>query len=217
MDPRAKADTLLHPVRLRIVQAFMLDESMTVAELGRILGDVPQASLYRHLNRLVDAGFVDVVAERPAGGATERVYAVVPEAVSLTAEDVASLEPADHMRYFTAFCAALMGSFDRYLQRDRIDFAADGVGYRSVSLWLNDEEFQQLLLEMNRPFREAVHNKPKPGRHRRLFATVVMPDGSDDEDFTAPDAPLKKSSVAEGEAGLSPEGDGPIEREQETE
>lgn len=177
MDPRAKADTLLHPVRLRIVQAFMLDDAMTVADLGRVLGDVPQATLYRHLNRLVDAGFVKVVEERPAGGATERVYTVVPEAVTLTAEDAASLGPEEHMRYFTAFCAALMGSFERYLQDGPVDLAADGGGYRTVSLWLSDEEFRQLLVDMNRPLQKVVHNKPKPGRRRRLFASVVIPEG----------------------------------------
>ncbi len=43
------ADLLLHPVRLRIVQAFLADRALTTSELRTELPDVPTASLYRHI------------------------------------------------------------------------------------------------------------------------------------------------------------------------
>ena len=49
------ADLLLHPVRWRIVQAFLGDRTLTTAELHAELSDVPMASLYRHVGLLADA------------------------------------------------------------------------------------------------------------------------------------------------------------------
>ena len=70
----ASADLLLHPVRLRIVQAFLGDRALTTSDLAAELADVPAASLYRHVARLVDAGVLAVVAERRVRGALERTY-----------------------------------------------------------------------------------------------------------------------------------------------
>ena len=58
-----KADVLLHPVRLRIVQALLPRRQLTAQEIGRHLGDVPQATLYRHLNKLLDGGIIEIVHE----------------------------------------------------------------------------------------------------------------------------------------------------------
>src|SRR5215467_1711411 len=52
----ASADLLLHPVRLRIVQAFLGDRALTTSALAGELADVPPASLYRHVAKLVRAG-----------------------------------------------------------------------------------------------------------------------------------------------------------------
>jgi Helix-turn-helix domain len=41
----ASADLLLHPVRLRVVQAFLGDRALTTSELRSELPDVPAASI----------------------------------------------------------------------------------------------------------------------------------------------------------------------------
>src|SRR3954469_15482471 len=68
------ADLLLHPVRLRIVQAFLGERALTTAELRDELPDIPPASLYRHIALLADAGVLAVASERRVRGATERTY-----------------------------------------------------------------------------------------------------------------------------------------------
>ena len=68
------ADLLLHPVRLRIVKAFLGDRALTTSQLAAELDDVPAGSLYRHIARLTKAGVLQVVAERRVRGAVERTY-----------------------------------------------------------------------------------------------------------------------------------------------
>src|ERR1700689_4133268 len=72
----ASADLLLHPVRLRIVKAFLGDRALTTAQLAAELDDVPAGSLYRHIALLTKAGVLQVVAERRVRGAVERTYAM---------------------------------------------------------------------------------------------------------------------------------------------
>ena len=70
----ASADLLLHPVRLRIVKAFLGERALTTGQLAEELEDVPSGSLYRHVALLVKAGVLQVVAERRVRGAVERTY-----------------------------------------------------------------------------------------------------------------------------------------------
>src|SRR5258708_12373736 len=73
-----KADLIIHPGRLRIIQAFGGGRRLTAQELAALVPDIPRASLYRHLNLLVDAGVLAVVEERPVRAIQERVYSLVP-------------------------------------------------------------------------------------------------------------------------------------------
>lgn len=168
-------DLLLHPIRLRIVQA-LVGRPMKPLELLDHLGDVPQASLYRHIKQLESGGVLRIVDQRPVRGGVERTYAVVEEAVQLGAADLAGTTPEDHLHYFSTFLGALMADFAAYLESSDIDMVADRVGYRQVPLWLSDQEFDELTSEMGEAVRRRLDNGPGPERRRRLFTTIVMPD-----------------------------------------
>src|SRR5688572_22230357 len=100
------ADLLLHPVRLRVVQAFLGDRVLTTADLHAELPDVPVATLYRHVGVLADAGVLTVVGERKVRGAAERSYRLDLAAASLGPADAAAMTAEDHRRAFTTFAAA---------------------------------------------------------------------------------------------------------------
>ena len=171
----SSGDLLLHPVRLRIGQA-LIGTTLTPLELKERLGDVPQATLYRHLNQLADGGLVEVVDERRVRGGVERTYRVVERAVSLGGDDFADATPADHFRYFATFVATLLADFAAYLETGEADLVADRVGYRQVPLWLTDDEFDEMAAEMSQAVQRRLANEPSPSRRRRLISTIVMPD-----------------------------------------
>jgi len=173
------ADLLLHPVRLRIVQA-MAGRPMTATEVKNLLGDVAQATLYRHLRQLKEGGLLEVVDERQVRGGVERTYQVVTEAVSLGADDLAGADRDDHFRYFTTFVGTLLTDYASYLGAGPIDLAADRVGFRQVPLWLSDEELDQLVEEIGTALRSRLDYAPGPGRRRRLLNSIVMPDDRTD-------------------------------------
>ena len=168
-------DLLLHPIRLRIVQA-LVGNPMTPLSLKEQLGDVAQATLYRHLAQLADGGLLEIVDERPVRGGVERTYGVVSSKVSLTEEELASATADDHFRYFATFVGTLLADFAAYLGTSDLDLAADRVGYRQVPLWLTDAELDVLVKKMSGAVQECLGNEPAPGRRRRLLSTIMVPD-----------------------------------------
>jgi hypothetical protein len=169
------ADLLLHPVRLRIVQAFLGDRALTTSQLRDELPDVPPASLYRHVALLVDAGVLSVVAERRVRGAVERTYVLRVAAASVNLDEVDRMSREDHRQAFMAFVAGLLGDFDRYLSRDEIDLLRDGVGFRMAGVWLDDTELTEFLRELARVVQPRLANGPRPGRTRRIVGSVLLP------------------------------------------
>jgi hypothetical protein len=175
----ARADLLLHPVRLRIVQAFLGDRTLTTADLREELSDVPVASLYRHVGRLADAGVLTVVGERKIRGTAERSYRLDAGAATVGAADAAGMTAEDHRRAFRTFAAGLMADFDRYLGRagDRPDLGRDRVGYRHVAVWVTDEEFDALAADLAAVLRPRTEHRPEGGRRRRVISLVNLPAG----------------------------------------
>jgi hypothetical protein len=171
----ASADLLLHPVRLRIVQAFLGERALTTGELRDELPDVPAGSLYRHVARLVDGGVLAVVAERRVRGALERTYVLRNSAARLGVKEVAAMSRDEHRQAFLAFVAGLIGDFDRYLARDEVDPLRDGASYNLAAMWLDDAELAELARELYIVLEPRLAHQPGPGRRRRLLATVMLP------------------------------------------
>jgi Helix-turn-helix domain len=171
----ASADLLLHPVRLRIVQAFLGDRALTTTQLRAELPDVPAGSLYRHVAKLVDGGVLGVVGERRVRGAVERTYVLRTSTARIGADELLQMTRDEHRQAFLAFVAGLIGDFDRYLARDEIDPIRDGVSYNLAAMWLDDAELAEVARELYIVLQPRIANPPKPGRKRRILGTVLLP------------------------------------------
>jgi len=167
-------ETVLHPVRLRIVHA-LLDRELTARQLNAELGDIPQASLYRHVGRLLAAGVLRVTREERVRGGTQRTYTVVESAVTLGPRDFDTASLGDHQRYFTAFVGALVTGFEQYLRTADAAPTRDGVVYQQLPVWVTPGESRQLaaaITDLLHPLRARTDGQ----RRRTTFAMVLHPD-----------------------------------------
>lgn len=169
------ADLMLHPVRLRIIQAMLGGRRVTTAQLAEELSDVSTATLYRQIAVLVEAGLLLVVAERRVRGAVERTFELSTESTLIDADALAAMSPEEHRRGFVAFVAGMLANFDRYVERGDIDLVRDQVGYRQYALWLSDDELSEFLAAFGDVYRRYADLPPAPGRTRRILSTVVIP------------------------------------------
>ena len=177
-------DAALHPVRMRILMLLSGSQGQTPQQMAEQMGDVPQATLYRHINRLFETGLLAVVEERPVRGTLEKVYALNThlgeqlEPGQNELDALNALSKSDHLRYFTTFVLTLLDDFSRYLNHvEHPDLAADGVGYHKLVLVLSDEELTALAAALNQALAPFIGLEDSPERKKRLFSTVMMPSG----------------------------------------
>ena len=90
------AYTLMHPVRLDIL-AILSDRVASANEIAEILKE-PRSTVRRHVKELRDNHAIEVVTEKPRGGALERYYRTVarPE---ISSEEAEILPRAAHRRH----------------------------------------------------------------------------------------------------------------------
>lgn len=173
--PMASADLLLHPVRLRIVKAFLGDRALTTGQLAAELDDVPPGSLYRHVALLTRAGVLHVVAERRVRGAVERTHALRRFAARIGPGEAAAMSAEEHAQAFMAYVAGMLADADRYLAAGPPDPLRDGADYRVGALWMTAAEFAEFLRDLGAAFQPWLANGPGEGRTRRMIYTVLLP------------------------------------------
>jgi DNA-binding transcriptional ArsR family regulator len=175
--PTARIDLLLHPVRLRVVAEFG-GGRRTVRELAAALPDVAQSTLYRQVGILVDAGVLELVDQRATTGPDERVYRVAPGGDRVPAEEVDRLPPAEHLRYFSRYVAALVDTLSRYLHGDGARPSVDGLAYQRTVVHLSDAERAAFAARLAQLVGEMRALPPDPTRRRFHLASVVVPEPS---------------------------------------
>jgi DNA-binding transcriptional ArsR family regulator len=113
---------MTHPVRGVILRR--LKQPRTVAEVADLL-DVPITRLYHHVNRLVDAGLVQVVATRQVAAVTERRYQTVADSFGISADLLRSTDKRElSVALGSLFDVAKLG-FQRFVESEAFPIAED--------------------------------------------------------------------------------------------
>ena len=175
--PSAKAGLLLHPLRLQIVTA-MASRRMTAKDLADALPGVPQTTLYRHINALVEGGILQVAEETPIRGTVERTY-VLAGPPSLKPEDLHGMTKQEYEEAFTIYLSTLMSVAQRYLKNkgegETFNPLDDGVELSLGELHLSDEEFETMNRKILELLMAAAGNPPAPHRKKRTFTYLFIP------------------------------------------
>jgi DNA-binding transcriptional ArsR family regulator len=171
-----KADAIFHPVRIRIVQALFGNRRLTAQQFLQAIGGSSIATLYRHLNLLVQAEIITVVEKRPVRGTLEKVYGIAHEkAVLFQPEELREISPQDQLRHFNTLVGTLLNDFNRYINQDSFDRHEDGVIIRQTSLSLTDKEARELREVIRDAIKPYFDREPDPEHKRRILTTILLP------------------------------------------
>lgn len=168
-------DLLLHPVRLRIVQATFDGEPTTTQELHSRLPDVPRPTLYRHIALLVQHDVLELVREEPVRGVQERYYQLRHSRARIDHDEAESMSVSDHRRGFVAATASLLAEFELYLSREDADPLNDSVSYKQYPLLLTPSEKAALIEDLVAVITPRLQHHAMAGRQAHLFSTIFFP------------------------------------------
>lgn len=178
--------SMMNPLRLKIIQEISLKGTATTKEISEICGDIPQATLYRHINSLLKHGVIEVVSENKVRGIFEKVYAIKSEPSEWINKNPAELGKEELSELFSQFIVSLLADFDNYLSKtEDINVVEDKIGFRSYAMYLSDEELIEMMREIYESINKRVENKPSGSRVLRKFSTVMTPykkEGNEDND-----------------------------------
>ncbi len=146
------------------------EERLTTKQLQARLPHVAQASLYRAVSRLVDAGVLDVVETRRRGGAIERVYAAAPLPEGGTAAQEAVRAAADIAGKSIVVDACRWLNDSGHNERVAV--------HREV-LHLSPERALRLRHELDRLLDEARSAQPHDGCEAYALTVTMFPAGID--------------------------------------
>lgn len=177
----AKANLILHPVRMSIIQVLVGSKKLTVQEIGKFLPNVPQATLYRHLNKLVEGGVIESVAQNQVRGAVEKVYALSSNS-SITPQEFMESSKEEKLGVFIQFVSGLINSFGSYVEQEHIDLVKDGVSFRQIDLHMSDQEFTEFVQGLGALYQKYVQNTPDQNRKKRTIATIIIPEAGKGEE-----------------------------------
>lgn len=134
------AEVFMNPVRQRIIQYLLVHEKGTVKEMKKVLSDIPNASLYRHIKILNDHKILVVVEENKIRGTVENVYQLNRAALEVDDESGTAVQMS-----LLNLCAA----FAKYFSSGHANPRKDLLMLTCCTLTLNDEDFIKFLTELN--------------------------------------------------------------------
>ncbi|WP_157337572.1 helix-turn-helix domain-containing protein [Paenibacillus lutrae] len=168
----SKADLIVHPIRMKIIQTLIGDRRLSVQQIGERLPEVPQASLYRHIRKLAEAGVLQVVEERAVRGTLEKVYALAAASVGVSADEAATETHEAHIRHFMTFLGSMLTDFDSALASEELPFE-QRAGYSQLTFYLTEEEQLELFKEISDAFQRRMGHEPGPDRRKLTVNTIL--------------------------------------------
>lgn len=114
-----KVEVLMHPVRMKISQALLRNKEngLTPLEMVKIIKDVPQATLYRHIQVLLDSEIIRVINEKKVKSVSEKYYVLNEEKLKLDQGEWNQASQQEKLDFVSFYQLTLMTQYQNYLKK----------------------------------------------------------------------------------------------------
>ncbi|MEH7403211.1 helix-turn-helix domain-containing protein [Gottfriedia acidiceleris] len=147
-----KTEIIMHPVRMKICQALMRNKEhgLTPLEMIKLIKDVPQATLYRHIQIMVDSDIIRVIKEKKVKSVSEKYYVLNVEEARLDEDEWKEATIEEKLNYISSYQLLLMTQYQNYLNNlEEQNRQEDRATFSVVELKINDEHFLQFQNELH--------------------------------------------------------------------
>lgn len=176
-----KVEILMHPVRMKICQVLMRnkEDGLTPLEMVKIIKNVPQATLYRQLQTMVDSGIVHVINEKKVKSVSEKYYAINEEDAKIEGSEWKGLCDEEKLNYISYYQLSLMTQYQSYLKKlEEQNSQEDKATFSVVELKLDEEHFGKFQNELNELMIKYYNSQSKDEIEApvRTVAITIIPE-----------------------------------------
>jgi len=178
-----KVEVLMHPVRIKICMALLRnnDNGLTPLEMVKMIQDVPQATLYRHIQVMADTDIIYVVKEKKVKSVSEKYYALNEAEAKFDKDEWNQTSSEDKLNYISYYQLFLLSKYQNYLETlEKQSDTEDHSTFSVVELKLDDEHFTQFQNELNELMERYYHTSSKRNEKSNPARTVgitIVPEG----------------------------------------
>lgn len=158
--------TMLHPIRVRIIQLLAYNHSLTVAALADLMTDVPRPTIYRHIHILYENNIITVVKEQKIRGTYEREYGL-----NVNYEYAAAGKEGEIV---SGLLLKLFSDFSSYFESQAAP-VEDKLFFSVNSMLLTDDEMESMKEEMFDVIKKYMNYLPQDGRKTRTISMISSP------------------------------------------
>ncbi len=133
---------LTDPASNRLIQLIRTKGKMTIADILSESPDVPRATVYRKIEKMLNADVIEIIDSHKVRGQIENVYAIKNIYLSPPKDN------ADGMEIMKLTLMQLFGLCDNYFKSDDADVERDKLFVLNYAISLSDNDFADMLAEM---------------------------------------------------------------------
>lgn len=166
---------ITNPVKCKLLLEIHSQGKTTARHLAEIYNDIPQATLYRHLKKMLNDGILQIVEETQVRGTVEKTYALASD-INCNMETMLEENSGElYMQYFMQYILGFAKQFQEYCQSPDINIKEDMTGFSLSPLYLSDEELASLATSLSQIIATVKQNEPRPDRKLRTIGVIVSP------------------------------------------
>lgn len=169
-------DLFKNQVRFKIaLELIDIDEGLSILQLNKLLKEVSQATLYRHVNSMVEDDLLKVVGINRSGKVEEKLYALNTQAYKVSQEDWQSATYSERIRFITYYFMYILQNYKNYHERSVEEQTQDQSTFSLVKLNLTEETFNDFQSELG-SLMEKYYNAQEPEQGtERAVSLVIIP------------------------------------------
>lgn len=133
-----KLKVLTDPVSNKILQLIRVKGRMTVAEIMDSCKDIPRATIYRRMDKMLQVGAIQIVETNKVRGQIEKVYAIKEMYLG---ERPTSEE---NLSMITMSIMNILGQYQGYFGSDDVDVKRDKLFLLNYCVSLTDQDFSAM-------------------------------------------------------------------------
>lgn len=166
---------LTDPVSNRILQMIRVREKMTISDILSDNTQIPRATIYRKVEKMLDVGAIEIVDSHKVRGQTENVYAIKEMYIANPETD------EDSMKIVTISIMQILDLYTRYFQGGNADVNRDKLFLLNYAISLSDKDFSAMMNDIFKIVDKYQKKKSTPDAKLRSLYLLSAPGGENNE------------------------------------
>lgn len=171
-------DLFKNQIRFKIaLELIDRDNGLSIMQLNKLLSDVPQATLYRHVNAMLQDSLLKVVRLQRVGKVEEKIYALNTSGYKIKDEDWASATYEEKVNFVSFYFMYILQNYKNYHEKLITTDSADKATFSLVKLNLPDETFHSFQSELATLLEKyyALSMEKEDNENKRTVSLVIIP------------------------------------------